>query len=97
MAGIISQRYPGNDFAIFFGQLHLAAGDQRIVVRADVTNAIALALHLADLPLAARRKILCIGESWDSNAVAYDRVPSAMVKVQMRIDDDINLLGRDSN
>src|SRR5579859_545548 len=84
-----SRRYLG----VAFNQLHLAGLDQRIVIGAEVAYAIALQLQRSVLPLAQRSVVLRLGERGDGLPVLINRIPAAVIKMKMGIDDDIDLVG----
>src|SRR5580700_1368685 len=71
---------------------HLAALDQRVVVVADVADGIALQLQMAVLHLAAMREVARVGEGGHHATLwRKRRVPAAVVEMQVRVDDDVDL------
>ena len=89
-------RDAGNNLLVAFHGLHLAAGNQRIVVVADVADGIALVLLASMLPLPFLHVILGVRESCDNLVSLSHRVPSTMVEMQMGVDDDVDILGRNT-
>src|SRR5579884_3932407 len=97
VAGVNLDRDAGQQLAISMQQLHLSRLDQRVVVVADVADAIAFGLKLAMLPLPMLDVVLGVRESRDPLAVAVNRVPSTVIEMQMRVDDGVNVFGSDAN
>jgi len=85
----------GTNFAVSRDKFHLSGLDQRIVVVADVADAIALVLLLRVLPFAALHVVLRSRESCHSLAVLEDGVPTRMIEMQVRVDDDIDFVESD--
>ena len=74
-----------------FDERHLTGGDQRIVIVADIADAVAFQLSMAVLHLPTMREVARVGKCRNDLAgFVSSRVPSAMVKVQVGIDDDID-------
>src|ERR1700679_2072813 len=86
----------GNDFFAALEQRHLAAGDERVVVVGDVADGVALAGLPRILPFAFGRIVFRTRKSWHDLAVFADRVPTAVVEMQMRVNDDVDVFGDDA-
>ena len=74
-------------------QPHLTAGDHRLVIVCNVADAVALPLAAAMLYLAQMGNILRIRKEGLGLATFVEhRVPTTVVPVQVRVDDDVNVL-----
>src|SRR5436853_76625 len=78
VAGNNLYEHAGDDFLISVQQMHLAAGDQRVVVVADVADGVALVLAAPVLPLGFLSVILRVGKCRDHPVTFAHGVPSAM-------------------
>src|ERR1700731_3984226 len=87
MSGKHAQGNPRNDFAVSTQQLHLPAFDQGIVIFGEIADRVALIL-VGVSPFAFLRVVGGTGESCEYPASLADRVPAAVVEVQVRVDDD---------
>src|SRR5207244_13033470 len=76
--------------------MHLPVLDQGIVIVADVADAVALQLPAAVLPLAFLDVVLGPGEGRNDLFPVADCIPPAMIEVQVRVDDNIDVLGSNS-
>src|SRR5512146_159461 len=95
VSGKHADRDSRTDLAIAGDQLHLAGLDQWIVVVADIADAIAFVLLLRVFPLAALYVVLRPRKGRDRASIFVVRVPAAVIEMKMRIDDDIDFVGRD--
>ena len=91
MAGENSHRNAGYDFLIAMQQMHLSAFNQRIIVIADVADGVTLELPASMLPFTFLYVVLSFGKRRDCPAVFAHCVPAAVVKMQMAIDDDVDV------
>ena len=94
VAGIDLHGNAGNDFAVASEQLQLAVGEQRIVVVGHVADAVALMLLVSVLQFALLDVIGRARKGRDRLALLVVRVPAAVVEVQVSVDDDVDLVGR---
>ena len=95
VSGIDADRYAGNNFRVAAQQRHLSAFDQRIVILRDVADPVAL-IFVGVFPLAFLHVVLCLGESGGNLVALADGVPSAMIEVQMAVDDNVDIVRRDA-
>ena len=87
----------GRGGAAQFEQGHLAGGDQRIVVRREVADAVAIELQMPVRDLAGVGKVVRVFEGRRHRAVGVQGgVPAAVVEVQMGVDDDVDFGGIDA-
>ena len=91
MAGTRDDGNSGHNFCLSFDQLHLARINQWIVIVAEIAHAIALQLQLSVPPFAFGCVVFCLGEGGNGVPVAIYSVPAAMVEMEMRVDDDVNV------
>jgi len=87
---------PRDNFLVAAQQLHMPRCDQRIVIRADVADGVTLQLQSPVLPLALGSVIRRFGKRRDDLIALPDRVPAAMVEVQMRVNDDVDVFWSDA-
>src|SRR5213080_873178 len=85
-----------HDLLIAAQQFHLPAFDQRIVIFTNVADGIALERLVSMPPLALGRVILCFRKCRYDLSVLPDRIPSAVVEMQMAVDYDVDLFRRNS-
>ena len=93
VSGIDPDRYAGDDFRVAAQQRHLSAFDQGIVILRDVADPVAL-VFVGVLPLAFLHVVLRPGERAGNLVALADGVPSAMIEVEMAIDDDVYVVRR---
>src|SRR5450631_4072907 len=80
-----------NNLLAAFEQRHLPARDQRIVVLRDVTDGVPFAWMARILPLAFWREVFGARKRRHELAIRItDSIPSAMIKMQVRIDDNVD-------
>src|SRR6266851_433781 len=96
VAGKHFRRNSGDDFLVAAQQLHLTGFDQRIVVVSHVTDRVAL-VFMGVLPFAFLDVVLCFWKGGYGFTGAEHGVPSAVVEVQVGIDDDIDVAGRNAD
>ena len=89
-------RISRHNFRIAIQQHHLPALNQRIVIRTHIADRVALQLQPPMLPLLPLRVILRLGKCRDYLITAPNRIPSAVIKMQMCVDDNVDILGRNS-
>src|SRR5579863_5661721 len=97
MAG---KNFDGNarhDLPVSLQQLHLTAGDQRIIVVLHVADGVALTGVAGVLPFALLHVILRLGKRGHSLPALPDRVPSTVIEVQVRVDDNVDVFGRNAD
>ena len=87
---------PGKKLPIAVQQHHLPGLEQRIVIRTHVADRVALQLQAAMLPLLFLHVILRVRKRCDHLIAAPHRIPATVVKMQVRIDDDVDIFRRDS-
>src|SRR5579883_2651345 len=76
--------------AFYIKQGHLAILNQWIVVLADVADRIAFQLHVPMLHFSAMGKVSCVRKCRDYLSLwRARRIPSAMIKMQMGVDDNV--------
>src|SRR6266705_4684025 len=85
-----------NNFLIAAQQLHLPAFNQWIVVLADVADGVTFKLLVPVHPLALRRVICRSRKRRHDLSALPQRIPSAMVEMQMAVDYDVDLFRRNS-
>src|SRR2546427_1939310 len=85
-----------NNFLIAAQQLHLPAFNQWIVVLADVADGVTFKLLVPVQPLALRRVICRSRKRRHDLSALPQRIPSAMVEMQMAVDYDVDLFRRNS-
>ena len=80
------------DFPVAFQQPPLTRSFHRQEVVGDVAGAVALGGPLGMLQFAALHDVARIGKRRDELAVHAARIPAAVVEMQVRIDDQVDLL-----
>src|SRR5450755_5116398 len=86
-----------NNLLAALEQRHLPARDQRIVVLRDVTDGVPFAWMSRIFPLAFRRVVFGTRKRRHELAIRVtDGIPSAMIKMQVRIDDNVDVLRSNS-
>ena len=77
-------------------QGHLAGFDEGIVIVGDVADGVAFKLEMAVRDFAAMGEVAGVGEGGDDAAFGSARgVPSAVVEVEVGVDDDVDFFGAD--
>src|SRR6185369_14865217 len=71
--------------------------DQRVVIITDIADAVAFARPLRVLPFTTLNVIFRIGKRWYCATIPVDGVPSTVIEVQMRVDDDIDFFWSDTH
>src|SRR5579863_7593633 len=84
----------GNDFGVSSQQLHLAALDQGIVARGHITYGITL-VFVSVVPFAFLDVVLGFRKCGGDFVSLANGVPSAVVEVQVGVDDDVDVVRGD--
>jgi hypothetical protein len=94
VAGEDDQLDAGHHLAVFaFHKLPLPRFHHGLEIVGDVADAIALGGMAGVFEFAAMHEVARVGKRGHGLAVDDARIPSAMIEMQMRVDDDVDLLG----
>src|SRR6185503_7546071 len=91
VTGINSNGDAGDNLMTPIQQSHLPGPNQGIVIVTDVADAIAFELQRSVLPLAFWSIVFRLGKRRDRGSVLIHSVPAAVVEVQMRVNDHVNV------